>query len=329
MAKLRLTVACGDYDIVRAFKEGAVQADGLDLVFLTEMGPRERHWRMGRKHEFDVCEENVGAYYMIRDRGEPLTAIPVFMHRRFRHGFVFVNSAAGIREPKDLNGKIVGGTNFQPAANIWMRGILEEHYGLKHRSITWLVDRSDDIPFTPPSDLRIEMKNSPKALSDMLADGDIPAMISPTLPKPFIQGDKRIARLFADYKNVEIDYFRQTGIFPIMHVTTVKQEIVDKYPWIPTNLVKAFEASKQLAYKRVANPRMVPLAFVRTAVEEQEAILGKDPWSYGLTPQNRKNLETVQRYAHQQGLIKKIVPLDALFADTDLGDAAGSGSEEF
>ncbi len=327
MAKLRLTVACGDYDIVRAFKEGAVQADGLDLVFLTEMGPRERHWRMGRKHEFDVCEENVVAYYMIRDQGEPLTAIPVFMHRRFRHGFVFVNSAAGIREPKDLNGKTVGGTNFQPASNIWMRGILEEHYGLKHRSITWLVDRSEDIPFTPPSGLRIEMKTSPKSLSDMLADGDIPAMISPTLPRAFVQGDKRIARLFADYKNVEIEYFRQTGIFPIMHVTTVKQDIVDKYPWVPTNLVKAFEASKQLAYKRVANPRMVPLAFVRTAVEEQEAILGKDPWSYGLTPQNRKNLETVQRYAHQQGLIKTIVPLDALFADTDLGDAAGS--EEF
>ena len=329
MAKLRLTVACGDYDIVRAFKEGAVQADGLDLVFLTEMGPRERHWRMGRKHEFDVCEENVGAYYMIRDQGEPLTAIPVFMHRRFRHGFVFVNSAAGIREPKDLNGKTVGGTNFQPAANIWMRGILEEHYGLKHRSITWLVDRSEDISFTPPPGLRIEMKTSPKSLSDMLADGDIPAMISPTLPRAFVQGDQRIARLFADYKNVEIDYFRQTGIFPIMHVTTVKQDIVDKYPWVPTNLVKAFEASKQLAYKRVANPRMVPLAFVRTAVEEQEAILGKDPWSYGLTAQNRKNLETVQRYAHQQGLIKTIVPLDALFADTDLGDAAGSGSEEF
>ncbi|HLA20828.1 MAG TPA: ABC transporter substrate-binding protein [Pseudolabrys sp.] len=329
MAKLKLTVACGDYDIVRAFKEGAVQADGLDLVFLTEMGPRERHWRMGRKHEFDVCEENVGAYYMIRGQGEPLTAIPVFMHRRFRHGFVFVNSAAGIREPKDLNGKTVGGTNFQPAANIWMRGILEEHYGLKHRSITWLVDRSEDISFTPPPGLRIEMKTSPKSLSDMLADGDIPAMISPTLPRAFVQGDQRIARLFADYKNVEIDYFRQTGIFPIMHVTTVKQDIVDRYPWVPTNLVKAFEASKQLAYKRVANPRMVPLAFVRTAVEEQEAILGKDPWSYGLTAQNRKNLETVQRYAHQQGLIKTIVPLDALFADTDLGDAAGSGSEEF
>lgn len=324
MANVKLTVACGDYDIVRAFKEGAVQADGLDLTFLTEMGPRERHWRMGRKHEFDVCEENVGAYYMIRDQGEPITAIPVFMHRRFRHGFVFINTQSGIKEPKDLNGKIVGGTNYQPAAAIWMRGILEEHYGLKHRSITWLVDREEDIKFSPPSDLKIQMKSSPKSLSQMLADGEIPAMISPTLPKPFVEGDKRIARLFDDYKNVELDYFRQTGIFPIMHVTTIKQEIVDKYPWVPTNLVKAFEASKQLAYKRVANPRMVPLAFVRTAFEEQEAILGKDPWSYGLTPQNRKNLETVQRYAHQQGLIKKIVPLDDLFADTDLGDAAGN-----
>ena len=165
MAKLRLTVACGAYDIVKPLIEGTVEADGLDLTFLTDMGPRERHWRMGRKHEFDVCEENVGAYYMIRDQGEPLTAIPVFLHRRFRHGFVFINTAAGIREPKDLAGKIIGGTNFQPASNIWMRGILEEHYGVPHRSITWLVDRSEDVAFEPPPGLRIEMKTSSKTLA--------------------------------------------------------------------------------------------------------------------------------------------------------------------
>src|SRR4051795_12388975 len=318
MAKLRLTVACGAYDIVKPLMEGTVQADGLDLTFLTDMGPRERHWRMGRKHEFDVCEENVGAYYMIRDQGEPITAIPVFMHRRFRHGFVFVNTASrvswprpsppgfvfvnpggGIREPKDLNGKVVGGTNFQPASNIWMRGILEEHYGLQHRSITWLVAREEDIAFDPPPGLRLEMKKSAKTLPQMLADGDIPAMISPTLPKPFVEGDKRIVRMFADYKNVEIDYFKKTGIFPIMHVTTLKKEIADRYPWVATNLVKAFEASKELAYRRIANPRMAPLVFVRTAVEEQQNIFGKDPWSYGLTPANRKNLDTVQRYCHQ------------------------------
>jgi 4,5-dihydroxyphthalate decarboxylase len=114
-----------------------------------------------------------------------------------------------------------------------------------------------------------------------------------------------------------------------MHVTTIKPELVEKYPWVPINLSKAFEKAKQLAYRRVANPRMVPLAWVRTAVEQQEELLGPDPWSYGLTKANSKNLETVQRYCHQQGLIKSIMPLDELFMDTDLGDAAGSGSDEF
>jgi 4,5-dihydroxyphthalate decarboxylase len=327
MSKLRLTVACGDYDTVRALKEGTVEAGGLELIFLTDMGPRERHWRLARKLEFDVCEENVGAYFMARDRGDPITAIPVFLHRRFRHGFVFINASAGIKTPKDLIGKRIGGTNFQPAGNIWMRGILEEHYGVPHREITWVVDRSEDVPFTPPPGLRIVMKESAKSLSEMLADGDLPAMISPTIPRPFAQGDKRIARLFPDYKRIEIDYFRATGIFPIMHVTTIRQEIVDKYPWVTTNLVKAFEQAKLAAYRRVANPRMVPLAWVRTAVEEQEEILGRDPWAFGLTTANRKNLETVQRYCHQQGLVGRIRPLDELFDDTDLGDSGGL--EEF
>ena len=321
--KLRLTVACGDYEIVRAIKEGTVKADGLDLVMLTGMGPRERHWRMARHSEFDICEANVGAYFMERDHGVALTSIPVFLHRRFRHGFLFVNAKAGIREPKDLIGKKVGGTNFQPASNIWMRGILEEEYGLPHRQVTWVVERSEDVAFTPPKDLRIEMVAPGKKLDVMLAEGEIPAMLSPEIPRLFLQGDKRIVRLFPNYKDIELGYFRKTGIFPIMHVTTIKQEIVDKYPWVPTNLVKAFEEAKNIAYRRIANPRMVPIAWVRTALEEQEEVLGADPWAYGLTPANRKNLETVLRYTHQQGMIGKMMPLDSLFADTDLGDAGG------
>src|SRR3989442_3360300 len=130
--KVKLTVACGDYEIVRALKEGAVEADGLDLVMLTGMGPRERHWRMARKAEFDVCEANVGAYFMERDQGAALSAIPVFLHRRFRHGFLFVNAAAGIREPKDLIGKQIGGTNFQPASHILIRRDSDGEYGLAH-----------------------------------------------------------------------------------------------------------------------------------------------------------------------------------------------------
>jgi 4,5-dihydroxyphthalate decarboxylase len=131
-------------------------------------------------------------------------------------------------------------------------------------------------------------------------------------------------RLFPNYKEIELAYFRKTGIFPIMHVTTIKQEIVDKFPWVPINLVKAFEEAKAIAYRRIANPRVVPLAWVRTMLEEQEEVLGRDPWAYGLTPANRKNLETVLRYTFEQGMISQMAPLDALFADTDLGDAGGS-----
>jgi len=142
-------------------------------------------------------------------------------------------------------------------------------------------------------------------------------MISPTLPKPFVEGDKRIARLFADYQSAEIKFFQSTGIFPIMHVTTLKQEIADKYPWVATNLTKAFEAAKQLAYRRIANPRMAPLVFVRTAVEEQEAIFGKDPWSYGLTPVNRK--EGDPNYYLSDGHVTLVI------MPWDITDYAGTG----
>ena len=230
---------------------------------------------------------------------------------------------SGIREPKDLIGKKIGGTNFQPASNIWMRGILEEYYGVPHRQCTWVVERSEDFEFTPPKDLHIEMAPPEKRLDVMLAEGEIPAMLSPDLPPLFRDGDKRIVRLFPNYKDMEIAFFRNTGIFPIMHVNVVRQEIIDKYPWVATNLVKAFDEAKALAYRHVANPRNVPLAWVRTAWEEQLDVLGADPWQYGLGDANRKNVQTVLRYCHQQGLIGRMMPLGELFADTDLGDAGG------
>ena len=202
--------------------------------------------------------------------------------------------------------------------------VLEEDYALSHRQVTWVVERSEDIPFAPPKDLRIEMIAPGKKLDVMLAEGEISAMLSPELPRLFIAGDKRIVRLFPNYKEIELAYFRKTGIFPIMHVTTIKQEIVEKFPWVPTNLTQAFEEAKQIAYRPIADPRTVPLAWVRTALEEQEAVLGRDPWAYDLTPANRKNLETVLRYTYQQGMISNMLSLDALFAETDLGDAGGS-----
>ena len=315
--KLSLSFACGDYEITRPLIEGAVEPDGIDLTVLSGMGSRERHWRMARNNEYDICEFNACAYCMARDRGAKWNALPVFLHRRFRHGFVFVNTSKGIASPKDLIGRRIGGTNFQPAGCIWIRGILEEDYGVPHQTITWITERAEDIEFAPPPGLKIEMIPSNKSLDEMLANGELDAMISPSFPKPFLRGDKRIARLFPNYKEVETEYFRRTGIFPIMHVTVIRQEILDRHPWVAASLVQAFEKAKQIAYERVRNPRVVPLAWFSAAWEEQNALLGRDPWAYGLGPVNRKNLAAAVRYTRMQGLISREIPIAELFVNTD------------
>ena len=315
--KLELSFACGDYEITRPLAEGAVKPDGIELTVLTGAGSRERHWRMARGNAYDICEFNACAYFMARDRGVPWTAIPVFTHRRFRHGFVFINTSKGIKQPPDLIGRRVGGTNFQPAGNIWARGILEEFFGVPHKKLAWITEREEDIEFDAPPGLKIERIPRGKSLDDMLAAGELDAMISPSFPRPFLQGDKRIARLFPNYKEVEIEYFRTTGIFPIMHVTVVRRDIVEAHPWVPASLVRAFDEAKRIAYERVRNPRVVPLAWFSAAWEEQNEILGRDPWAYGLGAANRKNLETAIRYTHQQGLIRREIPLAELFVNTD------------
>lgn len=313
-ANLKLTYSSGDYEIVRALKEGTVKPEGIDLD-IAIMGSRERHWRMARDNEFDVCEFNVGAYIMARYRDAPYTAIPVFLHRRFRHGFVFINRDAGIAGPTDLIGRRVGGTNFQPAGNIWIRGILENEYEVPHASITWITERGEDIAFTPHDGLEIEMIPAGQSLDRMLVDGELAAIISPEIPKPFAEGHEKVGRLFEDYKEREVAYYRRTGIFPIMHVTTVKQAILDEHPWVAGSLMHAFEEAKRIAFERLVNPRIVPLAWYRTALEEQEEILGADPWAYGLGDANRRNLETIVGYVHQQGLIGRLMSLDELFVD--------------
>jgi 4,5-dihydroxyphthalate decarboxylase len=317
MAKLKLTVACGDYEIVRPLADGTVKADGIDLVMLTGMGSRERHWRMARKTEFDVCEINIGGYYMARDRGEALGAIPVFLHRRFRHGFVFVNAKAGIREPKDLIGKKIGGTNFQPASNIWMRGILEEYYGVPHRQCTWVVERSEDFEFTPPKDLRIEMAPPGKQLDVMLAEGEIPAMLSPDLPPLFRQGDKRIVRLFSNYKDIEIEFFRRTGIFPIMHLVTIRQAVLREAPWLAANLLAAFEQAKagSLARIREAAASRYPVPWLHDHLRQLDGLGLGDGFGYGLDA-NRAVLETFIDLAVQQGVAPRPIPAEDLFAET-------------
>jgi len=313
--RVELSFAAGDYELVRPLADGRVKPDGIELIVLNDSGSRERHWRMARNNEYDICEFNIYAYLIARDQGMPLAGLPVFLHRRFRHGFIFVNTSKGIAAPKDLTGKRIGTTNFQPAGNMWIRGILEEDYGVPHRSITWVTERDEDIDFEVPADLRIERLPAGVSVDKALLNGELDALVAPNFPRALLDGDPRIARLFPNYKEVELDYYRKTGLFPIMHVTVIRQDVLDRHPWVATSLVEAFKAAKELAYQRVRNPRVVPLAWFSAAWEEQQAVLGRDPWEFGLTPTNRKNLETINRYALMQGVIRRELPLEELYVD--------------
>jgi 4,5-dihydroxyphthalate decarboxylase len=325
-SKLPLTLTCGDYEITRPLVDGRVAPDGIALTVLTDPASRDRHWRLARNAECDLGEFNACAYFMARERGHPFIALPIYPHRRFRHGFVFVNTTKGIAKAADLRGRRIGCYGgFQPAACVWLRGLLEDFFSLPHREATWVVPRVDEIPFAPPPGLRIETAPGSKSLDDMLAEGEIDAMLAPSFPAPFLIGDKRVARLFPDFKTLEIDYYRRSGIFPIMHLVMIRQSIVEQHPWVAANLAYAFNQAKEMAYQRLRNPRVLPQAWSTSAAEEQAAILGRDPWAYGLSPANRKNLETAMRYTHAQGLIGRVPPVDDIFVPIDDSVFSGIG----
>jgi 4,5-dihydroxyphthalate decarboxylase len=271
---------------------------------------------MLRNREFDIAELSMSNYLMAKYTGLPFTAIPVFLHRRFRHGFIFLNTSKGIKKPADLLGRRVGLRNFQATANLWIRGILEHEHGLPHRSVHWFKQDEEEVDWTPPADLDIHRIPAGKTVETMLVEGELDGLIHPEIIQPILDKDHRVSRLFPNYRDLEIDYYKRTGIFPIMHTTAIKQEIVDKYPWIAINLMQAFEESKKAAYKRMENPRIVPLAWFRSFLEEQEELLGHDPWVYGLGEMNRNSLETLMQYSREQGLLGRKMSLEELFIHT-------------
>jgi 4,5-dihydroxyphthalate decarboxylase len=311
--KLKLRLLIGEYESTRALREGEVKAEGLDLEFPHYPGHTDIHWQVADNGVADVGEFNAPAYVAATSRGFPLTAIPVFLHRRFRHGFIFVNTASGVRDAKDLIGKRVASQPiFQPAAAVWIRGLLENDYGVPHRSITWVTEQPEIVKFEGHPDLKIEIAAG-RSADDLLEAGEVAAIIAPNVPRGMRQGRKDIVNLWPDYKDREVAYFKRTGIFPIMHVTTIRKEIVESEPWVVQSLMDAFERSKRAAYRRLVNPRVVPLAWYRSYWDEERELLGPDPWQYGVTPANRRNMETIATYVHQQTMSDRLVPVEEMF----------------
>jgi len=321
MSRLKLNLACGAYDLLRPLMERTVAPAGVDLNVLTMASP-ERHGRMLRHEEFDVCELSLIAYLVAQDQGRAFKAIPVFPHRRFRHGYMAKRMNGGIDKPADLNGKRVGLDTLQNSAGLWMRGILQDHYGVDLKTIEWWCQEEEDVPFEPAKWMKVRRVPKGKNIDQMLVDGELEGALYPETLPSIKKGSPKVGLLFPDAKAAEIEYYKKSGIYPIMHTVVIKQDILDANPWVAVSLMQAFQRSKEVCYERMKDPRNFTLVWVKETMQEQKKIFGRDPWPYNLED-NRKALEAAVRYEYEQGMIKKQFKLEDLFFPPSLQEIQG------
>jgi 4,5-dihydroxyphthalate decarboxylase len=325
MGKLRLSMACSNYDRTRALFDGRVSVDGIELTCL-DLPIEEIFFRMLRHHEFDVAEISLSSYVLSLFGENPrLIAIPVFPSRFFRHSCIFINRDSGIREPRDLAGRRVGVPEFQMTAGVWIRGILSDDFKVPVASVTYFrggeeePGRPEKIAVNLPPEIRVESIPPTKTLSAMLESGEIDALYTARTPSTFDTGSGKVRRLFDNYQAVERDYFSRTKIFPIMHAIVIRRDVYETSRWVAQSLYKAFVQAQRIAYGELydsaALHTMLPW-LVRHA-EETRALMGADFWPYGLE-RNAHTLETFLRYSHEQGLAKRRLNPAELFAPESL-----------
>jgi len=323
MGQLELTLGCWDYDRVQPLMDGRMRPEGINLRFLN-MIVEETFFRMLRNREFDVSEMSMSSYVVSLTKPDrPLVAIPVFPSRFFRHSCIYVNADAGIESPKDLIGKRVGTPEFQMTAPVWIRGILDKHYGVPVDSVTYVTggeekpNREEKLKLDLPSNIRVERIGPEDTLAQMLAEGRIDAMHTARKPSTF--DGVRVKRLFPDYVAVEQQYYRDTGIFPIMHVIAIRREVYEQNRWIAMNLFKAFREAQALCYEGLQETAALKgmLPWFNAHVEETLATMGPDFWPYGV-PKNRATLDTFLGYHHAQGLSPRKLEVEEMFASETL-----------
>ncbi len=317
--RIHLTLALSDYDHVRDFTQGSVEADGIDLTYL-ELSVEEIFFRFVVYREWDVSEMSFGKYISLRSQGDTsLTAIPVFPSRVFRQSSIFVRRDGPVRAPHDLRGKRVGLPEWSQTAAVYTRGFLTHEYGIGLDEIQWVQagvnqpGRLEKVDLKLPSGVKLE-RIADRSLDEMLRSGAIDAMATAHPPHSFEAGDPSIVRLFANYRDVEREYYHKTKIFPIMHAIAIRSEIVRKHPWVPRNLYKAFEEAKNRSTRRAldATATRFPLPWIFGLAADAQAEFGADWWPYGIEP-NRTTLEAFAQFAYEQGVAHRLVAVDELF----------------
>jgi 4,5-dihydroxyphthalate decarboxylase len=324
MAKLPLTFACGPYDRMEALRYGLLDVEGIDLNFIEIQAPREIFDRMVGAQEFDVSEMSLAEYVTMTAKGiSPFIGIPVFPSKAFRHAFVCVNRNSGIKEPKDLAGKRIGTPLYTQTAAIWIRGDLENIYGVDLSGVQWIQGAVEKAgthgdPPAPPQLLKsieITPNTSDKSLSQMLADGDIDAILGSRMPDSVRTDPDKVAHLWPDFRDEEKRYYQEHRIHPIMHLVVIRKDVYEKNKWIAQSLFKAFLAAKDWAVDRMyfsgAQKYMLPWLF--DDLREIDEVFGGDPWPYGID-ENRPTLEAFVKYMHQQNFIPEEIAVDDIFA---------------
>lgn len=319
MAEVHLTLAINDYDHARDLVTGRVRAEGIDLTCLT-LSVEEIFYRFTAFREWDVSELSMAKYASLVGSGDrSLAAIPVFPSRVFRHAAIYVRADGPVRAPGDLAGRRVGVPEWIQTAGVYARGVLQDDHGVALGDVAWVqggvnqTGREELVAPKLPAGVSIEAVGD-RTLQDMLAGGDLDAIISARPPQRFLDGDTRIRRLFDDPRAVEEDHFRRTGIFPIMHTIAIRSAVVDEHPWVAGNLLTAFTEAKDrsLARLRDMNASRFPVPWSHDLGRQSRALLGADPWPYGIDP-NRRTLEAFLRFAHEQGVSQRALAPEDLF----------------
>ena len=321
MVDVPITIACGDYDRTRAIRDGRVAVDGCSVTYLP-LYPEEIFYRTFHNQEFDVAEISFSSYIRTVAAGNaPYIGIPAFVSRIFRHSGIYIRADSGITKPEDLRGKRIGLPEYQITAVVWMRGMLQHEYGVHPKEIHWRSGgqeepgRHERTPLKPIPDLDLQPIPHDKTLVGMLETGELDALFTARAPSTFLAGKPHIKRLFPNTRQAEQAYYKKTGHFPIMHLVGIKRTLVEKYPWLPTSLFKAFIRAKALAMidLRDVNALMVTLPWLEAETAETAALMGNDFWKYG-AKENKADIEALTNYSLEQGLVDRKVTFEELFA---------------
>jgi 4,5-dihydroxyphthalate decarboxylase len=321
MNEVPLTLAISPYDHVEDLVAGRVVPEGIRLTCLT-LPVEEIFFRFLKYREWDVSELSLAKYAsLISQSDDSLTALPVFPSRIFRHSSIYVRSDGPVRSPQDLAGKRIGLPEWAQTAAVYSRGFMLHQYGIDLTSIDWVQagvnepGRAEKVALNLPPGIRLTPLPA-STLSWMLVEGEIDAVLSAHPPDCFEEGHPNVTRLFEDYMVVEADYYRKTGIFPIMHVVAVKRTLVKARPWIAMSLLKAFEEAKRRSLARaleVTAPRF-PIPWCFEHARRAQKLFGADYWPYGVEG-NRTTLEAFLRYAHEQGVCHRQLTPEDLFPE--------------